>query len=91
MPAQHPDNYRHSSLLDEAAKLSRPLMLIHGLVDDNVVFAHTQRLSAALLAAGRSHTVLPLAGVTHMPADEVAAENLLLLQVDFLQTAVNGR
>lgn len=90
MPAHNPEDYRRSSLLDEAAKLSRPLMLIHGLVDDNVVFAHTQRLSAALLAAGRSHTVLPLAGVTHMPADEVAAENLLLLQVDFLRTAVNG-
>jgi dipeptidyl-peptidase-4 len=60
-------------------------MLIHGLADDNVVAAHTLRLSAALLEAGRPHTVLPLSGVTHMTPQEVVAENLLLLQIDFLR------
>ena len=56
----------HNSLIDDAPRLERPLMLIHGLADDNVVVAHTLRLSSALLAAGRPHTVLPLSGVTHM-------------------------
>jgi dipeptidyl-peptidase 4 len=28
--------------------------------------------------------VLPLTDITHMPAEETVAENLLLLQVDFL-------
>ena len=75
----------------DAAKLSRPLLLIHGLADDNVVVAHTLRLSAALLAAGRPHSVLPLSGVTHMTPQEEVAENLLLLQVDFLyQRPRNG-
>ena len=60
-------------------------MLIHGLADDNVVVAHTLRLSAALLAAGYPHAVLPLPGVTHMAAQETVAENLLLLQLDFLR------
>jgi dipeptidyl-peptidase-4 len=68
--------------------LERPLMLIHGLVDDNVVVAHTLRLSSALLAAGRPHTVLPLSGVTHMARQEEVAENLMLLQVDFLRNAL---
>src|SRR5699024_6131855 len=63
----------------------RPVMFVHGLSDDNVVFAHTQRMSSALLAAGRPHTVLPLSGVTHSPSDPTAAENLLLLQVEFLK------
>jgi dipeptidyl-peptidase-4 len=58
-------------------------MMIHGLADDNVVFAHTQQLSSALLAAGRPHTVLPLSGVTHMASQETVAENLELLQIDF--------
>ncbi len=61
-------------------------MIIHGLADDNVVVAHSLRLSSALLAAGRPHTVLPLTGVTHMASQEEVAENLLLLQVDFLRT-----
>src|SRR5690606_9649386 len=85
-PDEEPDNYVRNSLIEDAPRLERPLMLIHGLADDNVVAAHTLRLSSALLAAGRPHTVLPLSGVTHMTPQEVVAENLLLLQVDFLKT-----
>jgi dipeptidyl-peptidase-4 len=68
----------------------RPLFLIHGLADDNVVVAHTLRLSAALLGAGYPHTVLPLSGVTHMASHETVAENLLLLQLDFLRQALSS-
>jgi dipeptidyl-peptidase 4 len=88
-PDEQPDVYDTNSLIADAAKLERPLMLIHGLADDNVVAAHTLRLSSALLAAGRAHTVLPLSGVTHMTPQEQVAENLLLLQVDFLKQALS--
>jgi dipeptidyl-peptidase 4 len=63
-------------------------MLIHGFADDNVMVAHTLRLSAALLAAGRQHTVLLLSGITHMAKQEKIAENLLLLQARFLARAL---
>ncbi|MGI5505702.1 prolyl oligopeptidase family serine peptidase [Lentzea sp. CA-135723] len=87
-PDEKPEVYDTNSLIDDADKLSRPLMIVHGLADDNVVAAHTLRLSSALLAAGRPHTVLPLSGVTHMTPQEQVAENLLLLQVDFLKKAL---
>ena len=87
-PADHPERYDANSLLPLAADLSRPLLLIHGLADDNVVAAHTLQLSAALLAAGRPHEVLPLAGVTHMTPQEEVAENLLLHQLDFLRRSL---
>jgi dipeptidyl-peptidase-4 len=90
LPQEHPEVYDQSSLLADAARLSRPLMIIHGLADDNVVVAHSLRLSSALLAAGRPHTVLPLTGVTHMASREEVAENLLLLQVDFLRSALGS-
>ena len=90
LPADSPATYEQSSLINEAGKLTRPLMLIHGLADDNVVVAHSLRLSSALLAAGRPHTVLPLTGVTHMASQEEVAENLLLLQVDFLKAALRA-
>ncbi len=83
-PTLYPGNYEKTNLLKDAARLSRPLMLIHGLVDDNVVAAHTLRLSAALLAAGSPHEVLPLSGVTHMTPQTMVAKNLLLLQLQFL-------
>ncbi|MFP5022094.1 prolyl oligopeptidase family serine peptidase [Pseudonocardia phyllosphaerae] len=86
--------YTRSSIVDDAAlppsdeRPVRPLMVVHGLADDNVVAAHTLRLSSALLAAGRPHRVLPLSGVTHMTPQEVVAENLLRLQVDFLRESL---
>ena len=87
-PATQPEVYDGSSLLPIAADLRRPLLLIHGLADDNVLAAHTLRLSSALLAAGRPHEVLPLVGVTHMTPQEVVAENLLLHQLDFLRRSL---
>ncbi|HEY0812445.1 MAG TPA: prolyl oligopeptidase family serine peptidase [Pseudonocardia sp.] len=89
-PDTNPDAYARTSLLRDADELERPLLLVHGLADDNVVVAHTLRLSSALLAAGRQHSVLPLSGVTHMTSQEVVAENLLLLQVRFLQEALGA-
>ncbi|HEU5416786.1 MAG TPA: prolyl oligopeptidase family serine peptidase [Streptosporangiaceae bacterium] len=89
-PAASPLAYESSSLTSQAARLSRPLMIIHGMADDNVAVAHSLRLSAALLAAGRPHEVLPLTGVTHLPAQEEVAESLLLLQVGFLRRALGA-
>lgn len=86
-PQQHPDAYERSCLLPLAGtREPRPLLLVHGLADDNVVAAHTLRLSSALLAAGVTHTVLPLTGVTHMTPQEVVTENLLRQELDFLAT-----
>ncbi|MFD9115552.1 prolyl oligopeptidase family serine peptidase [Streptomyces bottropensis] len=92
-PAADAAAYARSSLItDEGlsapAEPHRPLMIVHGTADDNVVFAHALRLSSALLAAGRPHEVLPLSGVTHITPQEQVAENLLLLQVDFLKRSL---
>jgi dipeptidyl-peptidase-4 len=51
------------------------------------VAAHTLRLSAAQLSAGRPHSVIPLTGATHMAAGGLA-ERLLRLELDFLRTAL---
>ena len=73
-----PDTWRRF-----APNLSRPLLLVHGLADDNVFAAHTLQLSAALLAAGRPHAVLPLSGITHMASQESVAAGLAEAQMAF--------
>ena len=91
-PARDAAAYEQSSIINDpertGAAAARPLLIVHGLADDNVVVAHSLRLSSALLAAGYPHSVLPLSGVTHMTPQEVVAENLLLLQVAFLKQAL---
>ncbi len=63
-------------------------MIIHGIADDNVYVAHSLRMSKALMEAGRRHSMIPLSGITHRPVDEQAAENMLKIEVEFLQRAL---
>ena len=84
-PDEDPGPYETCSLIADAPNLTRPLLIMHGLTDDNVVVAHTLALSGALTAAGRPHQVLLLSGVTHMTPQPDIAENKLLLELHFLQ------
>jgi dipeptidyl-peptidase 4 len=87
-PDENPRGYERSSTMTYAADLTRPLLLIHGMADDNVVVAHTLRMSSALLRAGRPHQVLPLSGSTHTPTDENTVSQLLRHQLAFLSEAL---
>jgi dipeptidyl-peptidase-4 len=89
LPQKDPEVYARNSLLDDAPNLERPLLLIHGLADDNVYAANTLQLSQRLTEAGRLHSVIPLSGITHMASREAVAENLLLLELRFFREALD--
>ncbi|MEU1071689.1 MULTISPECIES: prolyl oligopeptidase family serine peptidase [unclassified Streptomyces] len=89
-PDVQPENYERCSLVAHAHKLTRPLQLVHGMADDNVVPAHMLRFSQALLAAGRPHSVLPLAGQSHMVTAEGVADTLLWLDLAFLKNSLGA-
>jgi dipeptidyl-peptidase-4 len=89
-PIKNAPAYDATSLIPLASDLARPLLLVHGLADDNVFAAHTLQLSAALLAAGRPHAVLPLSGITHMASQESVAAGLAEAQMDFFAQHLQG-
>ncbi|MEO6811161.1 MAG: prolyl oligopeptidase family serine peptidase, partial [Isosphaeraceae bacterium] len=64
-PKTNPEGYRASSVLNRAADLTGPLLVIHGMLDENVHFRHTARLTTSLIAAGRPFTLLPLPDERH--------------------------
>lgn len=84
LPQDNPEGYAADSLIADAPNLSRPLLLIHGLADDNVYPLHTLRLSEALTRAGRPHATVLLPGVSHMTPDGTA-ERLMAIELDFLR------
>ncbi len=95
-PETDPDAYARSAVVRSDGTLVAPdsvasgapraeLLVVHGLVDDNVLAAHSLRLTDALHAAGRPFTFLPLTGATHMASDPVVAARLLEVQADFLR------
>ena len=88
-PNESPDNYARSSPVHEAGALARPLLMVHGTTDDNVVVSNALRMSAALLAAGKQHELLLLPGATHMVVDPEVAANLLLHELRFLRQALS--
>lgn len=65
LPQNAPGAYNVSSVLTYADKLERPLLLIHGLTDDNVYAQHTLQLCDALFMAGKPYEFMPMLG-THM-------------------------
>lgn len=67
-PQEFPEAYRVSSILTYAPELKRPLLLIHGLTDDNVYFQHTLQMADAFFRAGRPYEFLPQLG-THLLSD----------------------
>jgi dipeptidyl-peptidase-4 len=84
-PADFPERYEALSLVRAAPSLTRPLLLIHGLADDNVHPANTVRLSTALLAAGHPHEVLLLPGAGHQVMGSPFTVAVLRRQLGFLR------
>jgi dipeptidyl-peptidase-4 len=86
LPQDNPEAYDAGSLLIRAGNLRRPLLIIHGLADDNVYAAHSLQLSRALLEAGKSHTFLPLSGESHRAPAVLVAENEDRIVAEFFRT-----
>ena len=85
LPQEEPEAYRRNSPLFDAASLSRPMLLIHGLADDNVYVANALRLSAALFEAGKWHELVLIPNATHLTRSTAVTENILRIQLDFLK------
>jgi dipeptidyl-peptidase-4 len=69
-PEDNPDGYREGSVLPLAGNLEGKLLLIHGMVDENVHFRHTARLLVELGKARKTVDLLTLPEERHMPRDK---------------------
>lgn len=90
-PNKVPEIYEENSLLNLAPNLRGKLMIVHGLADDNVVSAHSLQLSGALLAAGKMHDFLPLAGVSHMTPQVAITENLMRIEANYFREHLKAK
>jgi dipeptidyl-peptidase-4 len=66
-PQTNPNGYEESSLMHHVAKMQGKLLLVHGLIDENVHFRHTARLINALIAARKPYELLIFPDERHMP------------------------
>ncbi|MBI3347689.1 MAG: S9 family peptidase [Burkholderiales bacterium] len=68
--------YASANLPARAALLTRPLLLVHGTADDNVLFEHTLRLVEALQTAGKTFDLQIYPGKAHGIAGRAARLHL---------------
>ena len=64
-PDVNPDGYREANILTHCASLSSPLLLIHGMADDNVLFENSTRLMSALQEQGILFEAMTYPGAKH--------------------------
>ena len=76
-PQSNPLGYQASSVFTHIPNLRGKLMVVHGLIDENVHFRHSARLINALIAARKPYDLLLFPDERHMPrrlADRVFME-----------------
>lgn len=66
-PAVNPAGYESASVLAHAETIEGKLLLVHGLLDENVHWRHTARLLSALTTAGARYELLLFPDERHMP------------------------
>ncbi len=84
-PQGNPGGYASSSVLGYVAQMRGKLMLVHGLIDENVHFRHTARLVNALIRARKTYELLIFPDERHLPRrleDRVYMEQRIF---DFIQ------
>ena len=75
-PITDPEPYRKASALEDAEKIADPLLIVHGMADDNVLFENTTALMARLQEAKRPFEVMVYPGRTHRIAEGAPAVHL---------------
>jgi dipeptidyl-peptidase-4 len=66
-PQTNPDGYADSAVMPHVGNIRGKLLLVHGLLDENVHFRHTARLMNALIRARVPYDTLFFPDERHMP------------------------
>ncbi len=64
-PSENPDGYRDSAIFPYLENIRDPLLLMHGMADDNVLFTHTTKLMKALQDAAIPFDLMTYPGAKH--------------------------
>ena len=83
-PEDNPEGYEASSVFPYTENLNTPLLLMHGMADDNVTFDNTTRLMAALQEQGKLFELMTYPGQRHGIRGEALQTHLMRTRMNFL-------
>ena len=84
-PEDNPQGYADSAVLPRVPNIDAPLLLMHGMADDNVLFTHSLKLIKALQDAGKPFELMTYPGAKHGLQERSVAIHRYRLILDFLR------
>ena len=84
MPQNNPDGYERTSVSKAAKNLSGRLLLLHGLMDDNVHAQNTVQLAYELQRAGKPFELMLYPRSRHGVSDPLLVKHMRATMVDFI-------
>ena len=90
-PTTDPKSYETSNALADAGKISDPLLILHGLSDDNVVFENSTALISSLQQQKRPFELMVYPGAAHSVPGEANRTHVWLTITRFLDRTVKNR
>ncbi|MBI0475054.1 S9 family peptidase [Sphingomonas sp. MA1305] len=89
-PAKDPQGYAESAAVTDASKIREPLLLIHGMADDNVFFDNSTRFAATMQGSDTPFEMMFYPGQTHRVGGPGISEHLWRTILDFLDRNVKN-
>jgi dipeptidyl-peptidase 4 len=83
--------YAASNALGDAGKIKDPLLLIHGMADDNVVFEHSTALMAKMQGSATPFETMVYPGQTHRVGGPKISVHLWTSILNFLNRNVKNK
>jgi dipeptidyl-peptidase 4 len=83
--------YNKASALEHADAIADPMLLIHGMADDNVVFENTTALMAKLQQSAKPFETMVYPGQTHRVAGPGVSVHLWRTILNFLDREVKAK
>lgn len=84
-PQANPEGYQRTSVLPDLPRLKTPLLLVHGMADDNVLFTHCTEVMAALQALGTPFRLMTYPGCKHSLSGPVVGPHAYQMFLDFFE------
>ncbi len=90
-PRTDPASYASSNALADTAKITDPLLLIHGMSDDNVVFTNATAFATKMQREARPFEMMFYPGQTHRVGGPGISQHLWTTIFDFLDRRMPAR
>jgi len=89
LPQENETGYSESTVLKHLPALQAPLLLMHGMADDNVLFTHSTKIMSRLQQLGKPFELMTYPGAKHSMQERDVSIHRYNMVLDFFRRTLN--